>query len=211
MVLPRRSRLLLIVDQFEELLTQADKAARDKFANFIQLLRNHSVELVVGLRHEYLEPLQSLSELRGMTSSKRIEKLQPLGREKLSAVIEKPARLAGIELQNGLSDQLVADTGNGNTLPLLAYTLAKLACGARRGDRLTLQHYMALGGVHGVLSNLADVALDQAARASGRTRDALVRRLLRFVALNEKGRPRTRPVLLDNLPQPIMLELEPIP
>jgi hypothetical protein len=44
-------------------------------------------------------------------------------------VIKGPARLAGMEVDPDLVARLVADTGSGDALPLLAYTLAELADG----------------------------------------------------------------------------------
>ncbi len=51
-------------------------------------------------------------------------------------MIEGPARLAGIDIDDGLVARLVADTDGGEALPLLAYTLAQLAEGVGRGGRL---------------------------------------------------------------------------
>ncbi|MGH3806233.1 MAG: hypothetical protein ACRDRU_06285 [Pseudonocardiaceae bacterium] len=44
--------------------------------------------------------------------------------------------------------RLVADTNSGEALPLLAFTLAQLADGVGRGERLSQQRYDQLGRVH---------------------------------------------------------------
>ena len=62
--------------------------------------------------------------------------VRPLAREALPAVIEEPARLAGIGVDDGLVARLVADTDGGEALPLLAYTLEQLVDGVGRGGRL---------------------------------------------------------------------------
>ncbi len=79
----------------------------------------------------------------------RIYTLRPLRREALRAVIERPARLAGIEVDDELVDRLVDDTNTGEALPLLAFTLAQLAEGVTRGGRLSSARYDQLGGVQG--------------------------------------------------------------
>ena len=50
-------------------------------------------------------------------------------------MIEGPARLAGIDVDEDLVARLVADTDSGEALPLLAYTLSQLADGVQRGGR----------------------------------------------------------------------------
>ena len=77
-------------------------------------------------------------------------------------MIEEPARLAGIAVEDGLVARLVADTGGGEALPLLAYTLEQLAEGVGRGGRLLMSRYEQLGGVQGTLTRQADAALAEA-------------------------------------------------
>ena len=74
-------------------------------------------------------------------------------------MIEKPARIAGIEIEEGLVARLVEDTGRGEALPLLAFTLAELANGVTRGGQLLVNRYEQLGGVQGALIRQADAAL----------------------------------------------------
>ena len=75
--------------------------------------------------------------------------LRPLTRAALSVVIDGPARLVGIEVEQELVARLVADTEGGEALPLLAYTLAQLAHGVGRGGRLLASRYEQLGGKRG--------------------------------------------------------------
>ena len=75
--------------------------------------------------------------------------LRPLRREALTAVIEGPAQLAGIGVDEELVARLVADTDSGEALPLLAFTLAQLAEGVGRGGQLSGARYDQLGGVRG--------------------------------------------------------------
>src|SRR5262249_448477 len=62
-----------------------------------------------------------------------------------------------------------ADTGSGQALPLLAFTLAELARGTRRGDSLSQQRYRDLGGGTRALTPQAGAALPPAPAATRRS------------------------------------------
>jgi WD40 repeat protein len=202
----RRTRLLVVVDQFEELLTQSGAAARAAFGALIGPALGGSLQLVGTLRPEFLAPLLSSPELAGLP--KRVQTLEPIRRTSLAAVIEKPAGLAGIELEKGLVDRLVGETKTGDALPLLAYALAELAKGVVRGGRLTLERYDQLGGVGGALITQADAALEDAVTAGGRDRDAVLGELLRLVVIDDQGRPTRWPVVRDELGPAVAAELD---
>ncbi|MGQ0774635.1 MAG: nSTAND1 domain-containing NTPase [Pseudonocardiales bacterium] len=202
---PRR-RLLLVVDQFEELLTQTDPAERAQFAELLRLALAGPVHVVATMRPEFLDELLLDPELAVLPTHTYM--LRPLRREALRDVIEKPARLAGIELDDGLVDRLVEDTDSGEALPLLAFTLAQLADGVTRGGRLSATRYDQLGGVQGALTSQADAALADAIVASGRSREQVIAGLLRLVTVDEQGRPTRWRVLRDELPTPVVTELD---
>jgi WD40 repeat protein len=202
-----RRRLLIVVDQFEELLTRGDEAGRSEFAELVRPILGRSVQLVVTLRPEFLAPLLAAPELA--TLPKHVHPIQPLRRDALRSVITEPARLAGLTVDDDLADRLVADTGDGQALPLLAFTLAELATDLRRGDRLRLSHYEQIKGVRGALAKHADEALVDAMAIAGRSEDEVLRGLLRLVAVDEKDQPTRLRVPQDELPEPILSELRP--
>ena len=140
---------------------------------------------------------------------KHIHALEPMSPAALRSVIEKPADVAGIELDEGLADRLVTDTGSGEGLPLLAYTLAQLANGVERGGRLTLGRYEQLGGVQGSVARQADSALVEAVNAGGRSRAAVIKSLMRLVHLDEQGRLTRIRVPRVELPPEVLVELNP--
>ena len=72
----------------------------------------------------------------------------PLSRTDLAEVISEPARRSHLTLEDGLVQRLVDDTGSGDALPLLAFTLARMAADAEDG-RLTHAEYDAIGGRQG--------------------------------------------------------------
>lgn len=155
---------------------------------------------------EFLDQLLVNPELAALPT--RAYTLRPLRREALRAVIEKPAQLAGIDVDDSLVDRLVDDTDSGEALPLLAFTLAQLAEGITRGGRLSSTRYDQFGGVQGALTRQADAALADAGAAGGRSREQVIAGLLRLVTVDEQGRPTRWRVLRDELPTPVITELD---
>jgi hypothetical protein len=134
------------VDQGEELFIQAESARVDQFFRLARAAATDGgpVRTLVGLRSEFLDDLSTLPALTGTELGTFV--LGPLDREMLALAIGQPARLAGLRLDPELTPALVADTGHGDALPLLAFTLNRLAEGRRRGDTITLADYHRIGG-----------------------------------------------------------------
>ncbi len=202
----RARRLLLVVDQFEELLTQTAPAERARFAQLLRPALGGPVQVVATLRPEFLDQLLVDSDLAVLPT--RTYTLRPLRREALRAVIEGPAQLAGIGVDDDLVARLVADTDSGEALPLLAFTLAQLADGVGRGGQLSQQRYDDLKGVQGALTRQADVALTEAIAATRRRREEVLAGLLRLVTVDEQGRPTRWRVPRAELPAPVIRELD---
>ena len=166
LVVARARQLLVVVDQFEELLTQTPSERRVHFAQLLRSALGSSVQVVATLRPEFVDQLLVDVELAVLPT--RLYPLRPLRREALAAVIQGPARLAGIGVDEELIGQLVGDTDSGEALPLLAFTLAQLVEGVRRGGRLSQRRYDQLGGVRGALTRQAEEALAEASSVGGR-------------------------------------------
>ncbi|HEV7450380.1 MAG TPA: TIR domain-containing protein [Pseudonocardiaceae bacterium] len=202
----RRRRLLVVIDQFEEMLTQATPAARARFAGLLRPALAGPVQMVTTLRPEFLNQLLGNPELATLPT--RTFMLGPLRREALRTIIERPARLAGISVAEHLVTRLVEDTGSGEALPLLALTLAQLADGVSCGGQLSHARYDELGGMQGALTRQANAALTEAVAAGGRSRDKVITGLLRLVTIDELGRPTRQRVIHDDLPEPVAAEWE---
>ncbi|MDQ3765542.1 MAG: ATP-binding protein [Actinomycetota bacterium] len=194
---PQR-RLLVVVDQAEELLTQSAPTERERFAELVGPALSAPVRLVGTLRPEFLDQLLSDPGLAALSTS--MYPLRPLRREALRAVIEKPAQLAGIEVDEGLVEQLLEETDSGEALPLLAFTLAQLAQGVTRGGRLSGERYDQLGKVQGALIRHAEAALAKAVQVVGRSRQEVIAGLLRLVTVDEQGRPTRWRIPHQDLP-----------
>ncbi len=189
-------KLLVVIDQFEELLTQTEPDARAEFVAVFGPALGGPVQALATLRPEFLDALARDKELSKL--ARRIREVRPLETDALRAVIEKPAQIAGFEVDDELVTRLVTDTGSGTALPLLAFTLEQLAEGVTRGGRLSHQRYAEIGGVQGALQRQADAALQEACEEEGATRERIIGSLLSLVTIDEEGRPTKRSVGIDD-------------
>jgi WD40 repeat protein len=203
---PARHRLLVILDQLEELLTITAAAARTAFSRLLQEAVAGPVQLAATLRADYLGPLLAEAALTGLPVTPF--PLRPLARELLPLVIEEPARLAGLSVDAELVGRMVKDTERGDALPLLAFTLNQLAAGLSRGDALSAERYVELGGVQGTLASQANAALVAARSMTGRTQAEVLTGLLQLVTVDEQGRPSRRRVDRAGLTEPVRRELD---
>jgi len=197
-------KLLVVIDQFEELLTQTAPSELAAFAGMIAPALGGPVQVLATLRPEFLDPLAKDPDLSKL--ARRIYEIRPLDSEALRSVIEEPARVAGLSFEEDLVGRLLTDTGGGDALPLLAFTLEQLAHGTARGDQLTQQRYDDIGGVQGALRRQADAALQDACSTTGVTRDRVMSALLGLVAIDEQNRPTKR---RDAFSSAIAEELQP--
>ncbi|MBD2385910.1 nSTAND1 domain-containing NTPase [Cylindrospermum sp. FACHB-282] len=152
------SRLLLVVDQFEELYTsRLDVKERQLFLNqlleAVELVQNFT--LVLTLRADFLG--YALEDRRFADALQNADlKLAPMSREELQRAIALPANKQGVSLEEGLAErilQAVADSpGN---LPLLEFALTQLWV-QRQNGQMTHAAYEAIGGVEKSLANHAE-------------------------------------------------------
>jgi energy-coupling factor transporter ATP-binding protein EcfA2 len=198
-------RLLVPIDQAEELFTRTTPDARERFAQLLREAVAGPVRVVAAMRSEFLDDLRDLPALAGVPIEAYV--LAPLDREVLREVIEKPAKMARLRLADGLVTQLVADTDGREALPLLAFILHQLAEGLPVGGTLSLSRYHDLGGVRGALTRHADTALANAVKVSGLTDREVLAGLTRLVTVDETGRRSRRRIKITGLPEPLRVAL----
>ncbi|MFI7072909.1 nSTAND1 domain-containing NTPase [Micromonospora sediminicola] len=164
-------RLVLVVDQFEEVFTQPPPARRALVEVLRTALRPAArVSVVLAMQDTFLGAClrdPAMAELAAGWLPATIAELTP---EQLREVIEGPlARVGPIGVEPGLVDRIVEDVRDApNPLPLVQFTLTEL-WQRRRAGALTHQAYDALGGVRGALADYAErvwEALDPPARAA---------------------------------------------
>ncbi|MFJ7064329.1 hypothetical protein [Streptomyces sp. NPDC101115] len=200
-------RLLLVVDQAEELFTLcADPAERQVFVDLLARLADPGdgtaplALVVLALRADFYARCAELPWLRTAVQNGQLL-LAPLAREELLDAIRLPARAAGLRLEPGLVDVLVADFGatrglvEPGALPLLAHAL-RATWQNRRGRLLTTAGYTGTGGVAHALGNTAEAAYEHLGPDARRT----ARRLLPgLVALGEDSADTRRRIRRDQL------------
>ena len=191
---PDRDRLLLVVDQLEELFTATAPHLRTAFFSLVQSLRADSnVVLLLALRADFYGALMDSplwTDLDGQLS--RVD-VGPLRGPALREAIEAPARAVGVHFEPALVERLLADAaGEPGTLPLLQETLV-LLWDRRSYHLLRLADYDAIGDdTHtGLAITIARVA-DSALRTLSPRRQRIARRVfLRLVQFGD-GRADTR-------------------
>jgi hypothetical protein len=156
-----QSKVVLIVDQFEEVFTLT--SSEEERQHFFDLLITAATEphsplvLILTLRADFSGRLMQYSELYRLIDQSHVSIL-PMQIDELRSVIEQPAALPDVQLTfegSLVGDLLFEMQGQAGALPLLQFTLNQLF--ERRNDRqLTLQAYHAMGGVKGALSQHAE-------------------------------------------------------
>jgi WD40 repeat protein len=150
-------------------------AAPDRDAIVEQVLaaaRNGS-RCVLAIRADYFGHLAAHPELARLISANTVL-VGAMSPNELRAAIVRPAEHAGLELDDGLVDALVAEVAaEPGALPLLSTALLTL-WERRERRRLTLLAYGQAGGVRAAIGRLAESAY----RELGPARQAIARRIL---------------------------------
>ncbi|MEP7285093.1 MAG: SUMF1/EgtB/PvdO family nonheme iron enzyme [Chloroflexota bacterium] len=154
-----KARIVLLVDQFEEVFTQTvSEPEREQFINLLTSAATDPRSLVtvlLTLRADFFDrPLRD-SEL-GKLITAHGDSVLPMSITDLKQTIEKPAEGAGLSFDDGLVSDMVFDARDQvGGLPLLQYTLEELFQ-RREGVRLTRHAYQDIGGVKGALARRAE-------------------------------------------------------
>ena len=162
-------QLLLLIDQFEEAFVLSPEPERQAF---VRLLHTAATDLrsplkvVVTLRADFFDHPLLDARLGELVASHTVP-VPSLSPEELERVVVQPAQAVGVHVDAELVTQIVGDVVQApGALPLLQHALTELFA-RRGGDRLTLDDYHAIGGVHGALAGRAE-ALYASLDAAGR-------------------------------------------
>jgi formylglycine-generating enzyme required for sulfatase activity len=152
--------ILLLIDQLEEFVTEADTGERDLAAVALAELagRLPGVRVLASARGDFLTRLAALPGL-GREMSRALYLLGPLDRTQRREAIIGPARAGGLSFESeALVDTLVeAAEASPAALPLLQFALAELweRRDVARG-MIPAASLEAIGGVEGALARHAD-------------------------------------------------------
>jgi transcriptional regulator with XRE-family HTH domain len=179
------SRLLLVIDQFEELFALCrSEEERACFIGNLLTAASETVGLVIvliTLRADFYAPCANYPSLREALARSQ-EYIGVMSNAELRRAIEEPARRGRWELEPGLVDLLLHDVGHEpGALPLLSHALFE-TWQRRRGRMMTLSGYASSGGVRGAIAETAETLFsDQFTREQR----AIARRI--FLRLTELG------------------------
>ena len=160
--IPAGIRTLLVVDQFEDLFTVADEAARRRFLHALTAGLTDPdgrLTVVLTLRADYYDrPLLDAEFAEVFVPG--VMNVLPMTTDELKAAVVGPATRAGVAVEPGLMAELVADTAaQPGALPLLQFALTELFDHSDDAT-LTLDAYRTLGGLRGILSRRAEGLYD---------------------------------------------------
>ena len=170
----QRSKLLLIVDQFEQLFTQCpDEQQRRAFITALHAAATarHGPDhepaalVVLGVRADFEARCADYPQLAGAIQDRYL--VTAMTERQLRLAITEPARKAGFSVEDDLTDELLREVharhpraSSAGVLPLLSHALDQ-AWRTRTGDVLTLADYERTGGIEGAVADSAQRAYDR--------------------------------------------------
>jgi DNA-binding SARP family transcriptional activator/ABC-type glycerol-3-phosphate transport system substrate-binding protein len=199
-ILPdEESRLLLVIDQFEELfLLVTDEQVRARFIrNLVEAVEDPHGRLtvVVTLRADFFDRPLDYPLLAPLVVDGQLSVL-PITAPELEAATVRPAVGVGVGVEPELVAELIGEVAQQpGVLPLFEFVLTELF-EQRVDDRLTLARYRELGGLQGALSRRADELYEQ---LDEEQRGAAHQVFLRLLTLGEGTEDTRRRVERDEL------------
>jgi WD40 repeat protein len=167
-------RLLLVIDQFEQLFTQCtDEEQRRAFiiALHAATTARHEPEhepaalAVLGVRADFEARCADYPQLAGAVQDRYL--VTAMTERQLRLAISEPAKKAGSSVDDDLAEELLRevrcrDPGGSSVgvLPLVSHALDQ-AWRSRTGDVLTLADYERTGGIEGAVADSAQRAYDR--------------------------------------------------
>jgi WD40 repeat protein/DNA-binding SARP family transcriptional activator len=205
------TRLLLVVDQFEEVFTICrDEVERARFlAALTEAVQaaDGQLTVMIAVRADYYGHCAADPRLASLLAANHLL-VGPMDADELRRAIESPARRAGLRLEPGLAEAMISEVAEEpGGLPLLSCALLE-SWQHRHGRTLTLAAYHQAGGVRGAVARLAERAWQQLdpdqqtvtrrilLRLAGPGEgEAVVRRRVPLNELTQSGEERVRAVL----------------
>ena len=206
------SRLVLIVDQFEQVFTlnpgSDGEAGRQAFITALCAAATKPVGpsgqppalVVIAVRGDFWDRCAAYPELAHELQEGQFV-VGPMSESELRLAITGPADAAGLRIDENLTDTIISDlhAADGDdaagALPLLSQAML-LTCEHLDGNRLTSKGYELAGGVSGAVQTSADAVY----KALSAEQQALAREILRNMTVASRdGRFTRRPVNLDDL------------
>ncbi|MEH1163927.1 helix-turn-helix domain-containing protein [Micromonospora sp. CPCC 205539] len=192
---PSDARVLLVVDQFEELFTLcADERERGRFiAALLDASRGEDrrATVVIGLRADFLAHVIHHPGLADALAEDAQVLVGPVTATDLREIVLRPAAQVGMSVEPDLLATILAEAaGEPGGLPLVSHVLQEV-WHRRSAATLSLAAYQASGGVRGAIAQTAERVYDE---LGPQERQAVRRMFLRLTALGEGTDDTRRPI-----------------
>lgn len=205
-------RVVLVIDQFEQLFTGAGESTKAEFVRALETLMQSQlpVSVIITLRNDFQSAVKTASHtLADLVKTHFLYLSHEFSRDQLKDMIEKPAQSVGLQFEGGLVDQLIQDVMQTSqigaadqqarqraTLPLLEFALERIWQLWYRGatdNVLANESYKAIGGITGSLTQWADAAYNELDKSP------LVKRIFLDLSYVSNMSFTTRPRLVKEL------------
>ncbi|TMR98809.1 AAA family ATPase [Nonomuraea basaltis] len=194
--LPSEGRLVLVVDQFEELFTLVtDEQERQSFVRALQAMTEgpRGAGVVVGVRADYWNRCAAYPQFAEAIQDGQVI-VEPMTEPDLRLAITGPAAAASLEIEPGLVETILGELGAGDrdeagTLPLLSQALRN-TWERREDGALTVRGYEESGGVRDSVRRTADEVLERLPPEDRKSALRLFRRMTVITAGGQVARRR---------------------
>jgi WD40 repeat protein len=199
-------RVILVVDQFEELFTLvADEHERQAFVGALHTMagRSPGAAVIVGVRADYWDRCAAYPQFAEAIQDGQII-VEPMTESDLRLAITGPAAAAGLEIEPGLVETILSDLRTGRdaadryapgALPLLSQALRN-TWHRRRDGTLTIRGYEESGRVRDAVMHTAEEVFQ---RLSAEERTTALRIFRRMTVIAAGGRVARRPATLTEI------------
>ena len=188
------SRLVLIIDQFEQVFAAGDEEAGLERAAFVDAVRAAATRpagsraappllAVIAVRGDYWDRCAAYPQLIPFMERDQIV-AGPMTEAELRRVITGPAEASGLAVEPGLADAILADlrsageqTPGGAVLPLLSQAMTA-TWEHRQGNELARQAYLDAGDGAGI-ARAVEVSAETAYRGLTEDQQAIAREVFR--------------------------------
>lgn len=193
------ARLVVVVDQLEELFTIDQVAEHDRmrFVTAIEALAKCGLVWVVAtMRSDFFDRLETMPLLAALSAEGRFVLLPPTEAE-IGQIIRQPAQEAGLRFEHDAASGVSLDetilqaaSHDRGALPLLSFLLDQLWLKRDGAGLLTFAAYRELGGLEGAIGRRAETVFQAQPQAVQRALAQLLRKLAKI----EGARPVARAV-----------------
>ncbi|MBE0670040.1 MAG: hypothetical protein IH588_05585, partial [Anaerolineales bacterium] len=159
----RDKRLVLFIDQFEEVFTQISKEQeRVAFLNLLThaaTIENGRVIILFSMRSDFVSNCATYPQLNALLNQQFVQ-IGAMQAEELVSAIAQPALRVGLRIDPDLIAQIINEMkGEPGALPLMQFALKDLFDSQQEKSgviALTLNDYLQRGGIHKALERHAD-------------------------------------------------------